>query len=96
MSSDLVQLAEALRRRIQDDTELLGSILKMMAEQPTAAPLDEWCPITEIAERTGGNITEASARWMARNRESNGTAAAFRKIGKRLLVNPNLLIGLQR
>lgn len=46
MSTELAALAEALRQRISQDTDLLGHVLKMMCEQPSTAPtLDDWCPL---------------------------------------------------
>lgn len=96
MGAELAQIAESLRKRIADDTDLLGHVLKMMSEQPaTSSSLDDWCPIDQIETATGGKITESSARWLARNRAENGTGPAFRKIGKKLFVNPALLLSLQ-
>jgi len=35
----------------------------------------------------GAGFTEASLRWMAFNRDRNGFAAAFCKVGRRLLID---------
>jgi hypothetical protein len=92
----LATLAEALRRRISEDTDLLGHVLRMMSERPSASSsLDDWVPIDQIETATGGKISESSARWLARNRAESGTGAAFRKLGRKLFVNPTLLVGLQ-
>ena len=94
--SDLAALAEALRKRISDDTDLLGTVLRMMVDTPPSSTMDDWVPIGQIAEKTNGKISEATARWMARNRDENGCANAFRKVGRKLLVNPGLLMNSQK
>jgi hypothetical protein len=90
MSANFAALAQAIRERIQADTELLDYVLKMWAESestPSANSLNDLVSIADIAKATAGKVTTNQARWLARNRESNGLSDAFTKIGKTLYID---------
>jgi hypothetical protein len=86
----LQDLVDALRQRIDADTKLLTQVMSYWTkERPEQdlRDLEELVPISDIAEATGGKITSMQVRWQARNRDENGLASAFVKIGRKLYVN---------
>ena len=89
--ADFAALAQALRERIEADSELLGKVLDMWSRSGTQEPagdaLDDLVPITEIETATGGKITVNRARWLARNRTENGLQDAFTKVGRSLYID---------
>jgi hypothetical protein len=86
----LVELAEVLRERIEQDVRLLNKVHSYISHELVRQPLsdlDQLVHIEEIEETTHGKVTASQARWHARNRTENGMASAFTKIGRKLFVN---------
>ena len=91
----IADLVTGLQERIQSDQTLLTQVMSYWA---TARPdqalndLDDLTPLDAVETASKGKLSTAQAKWLARNREENGTSEAFVKIGKKLYANLPVLI----
>lgn len=93
----IAELVNELQTRIQNDQALLTKVMQFwVTERPAQAlnDLEDWTPIDAVEAKSNGKLKNGQTRWIARNREENGTADAFMKIGRRLYVNIPVLIRL--
>lgn len=92
-SFGLQDLVDALRQRIDLDTQLLSQVMSYWTSEKPVQPLrllDDLTPVNDAAaieRETDGKVTQNQIRWDARNRQQNGLAPAFTTIGNRLYVN---------
>jgi len=93
----IAELVNELQARIQHDQNLLTKVMQFWATERPAqslSDLEDWTPIDAVEIKSNGKLKTGQTRWIARNREENGTAEAFMKIGRRLYVDIPLLIRL--
>jgi hypothetical protein len=96
-SFGIAELVNELQARIQADQALLMQVMSYWATERPEQPLndlDALTPIDVVEPKTKGKLTTGQVKWIARNREENGTSEAFVKVGRRLYVNVPLLIQL--
>ena len=58
---------------------------------PPQVTLDDLIPEKQIPEKYPHLYTEKSWRWAVAQRKHNGLAKAFRKVGRNVFVNVNIL-----
>ena len=93
----LQELVNRLRQRIEEDSDLLSDVMKYWTQARPDQPLndlDDLTPLDAIETASKGKISIQQGKWLARNREENGTSEAFVKIGKKLYANLPVLIRL--
>ena len=86
----LPELVAALRARIEADTDLLAQVAQYATQDQHSQSLNalnELVAVEDVEMATGGKVKVGQIRWLARNRDENGLADAFVKIGRKLYLN---------